>query len=1059
MRNAPYINDLWNQGGPFIGPDGKPHTIVTVQRPWEVSDPHVVNGDEDHIIHPTNVGGKSRKRGVPIRWYQKEDNSQTEEIIPNIKSVSIDRSLDQPASTCNIELYNQWMYDNGAVPIAYRTQGNRALAGHFTPTRGTYPDANVRWNQEANIWEDTLIPNAILRTYQGYGGHDKTLAECLEDGNLILTGVWLVDEITVGTDGMLNLRCRDMGKLLVDQQLYPPLVPKDKYPLEYFRWVYTNRKVTAAAKTITTRTTIAIPPGNKRAIFRDSAVDRWYPADDPGSDIPSGGFLLHGHKATHCLDNNPATYALSVGNSAPNKPFATDWWEFTCGEYMNAVFVHPWGGNYTMYVSVMENGVWQGTNTVPYDHTPLVGSQPRVVDTGADIPYVAQFGVPWETGREFVLPRAYNAQRVRVSFRNHTYSGIGPWFYRVGMREFRIRATTSIGSITKTTSAQAVPYFFAAAHIRNPDNLNSVGYITVSTLGQIDAFGDCRVLKKTGGNNFTNANKTWIALTNAADGYWVMGGDGTVTAFGAAEYFGSPHDDGIGKTGGQASGTGSWWQAICPTPDNDGYWCVGADGRIRSYGAATTYTDLGLTVDEDMYVAGAYPCPVGAHGLFIAIAGTGEVIVKGSATWYGDWDETSLTFPHRLASVIPTMDSDGYWLVTTSGRVDAKGAAVDYGQITNPVLDDNALMVDQLLPIPSEDGYLIVRLGGAILPFGNAQYFGAPIPGSTGQLRSDGNYLDYADIIKDLALWSGFNLFDPDLPANEEPVVFGNIESTSSYSDEQLPDEMFDKRPVIDAMNEIKEAVGYILFIDDEGGLRFHSPNFWSYGNFYQEDGEWTDQLPEIDESVNLMDHRVNWNDESLRSLIIIASEDPDEVNSSTTVTTKIVPQTARGLRGLLKPAMWVNGWFQSKVEQQIMAELIAMHIWFAQRLGQVSCVANPAIQIDDQVRIYERQTSDVFVHYVRGINTRHDLDSGSYEMTLTTHWLGTGDDWAVTNSPEYTGEKDYFVVSDDLLRWIAHKGGRTNVDGMQTLGTTSTDTTDKGFDPVVGDPGEGAAS
>lgn len=213
MRDAPYINDLWAAGGPFTGMGGKPHTIVTVQRPWSASDPHVRDGDEDHVIHPTRIAGNARSRGVPLRWFQKENNSQVEEIVPNVKSVSIDRSIDTAASSCTIQLYNQWMYDHGAVPADKQGDGNRHLSGFFTPTRGQYPDANVRWGHETNGWEDTLVPNAILRTYQGYGGHDKTLEECLIDGNLILTGIWLVDEVSITTDGMFELKCRDTGKV------------------------------------------------------------------------------------------------------------------------------------------------------------------------------------------------------------------------------------------------------------------------------------------------------------------------------------------------------------------------------------------------------------------------------------------------------------------------------------------------------------------------------------------------------------------------------------------------------------------------------------------------------------------------------------------------------------------------------------------------------------------------------------------------------------------------------------------------------------------------------
>ena len=78
---------------------------------------------------------------------------------------------------------------------------------------------------------------------------------------------------------------------------------------------------------------------------------------------------------------------------------------------------------------------------------------------------------------------------------------------------------------------------------------------------------------------------------------------------------------------------------------------------------------------------------------------------------------------------------------------------------------------------------------------------------------------------------------------------------------------------------------------------------------------------------------------------------------------------------------------------QTIMAEMIALHIGFQERIGQVSCLAAPFLEVGDQVRIYERQTSEVNVHLVKSINFTHDLDSGAYNMSLTTNWLATGRD------------------------------------------------------------------
>lgn len=1012
MRDAPVIQDIWDSGGPFSA-----HTIVTVQESWGTSDPAVVDGDENHVIHPTTTTGVglAAERGVPIRWYQKADNSQIEREIPNVRSVSIDRSIETDAATCNIVIDNQWMYDNGAVPLDQLAEGNRYLQGYFTPTRGVYPDSQARWGHVVNEWENILAPNAILRTYQGYGGHDKTLAQCITDGNLILTGVWLVDDINITTAGTMTMDCRDMAKLLVEQQLFPPLIPADRYPLTYYRWVYDNFAVSASTQNVTISNTVDIPTGNKRAVYRDSSTDRWYGANT----------VLHGHTGTDSLDGNTSTYWLSVGNAGPDRAFATDWIEYDCGEMMNAVYVHPWAGNYTMYVSVMENGKWQGSSTVPYNPAELYGNQPTVVDTGANIPYVKSFGVPWEKGGQFILPRAYNAQRVRVSFRHLAYSGIGPWQYRAGVREFRIRGVDDVpGSTTTTSNTWTVsPILFAA------DTHPVSGYVTVTNLWQIDAFGDAREQIPDAAAS-TGVTPVSLVVTPSGNGYYVLDQSGDILTYGDANHIGDPKDDGFDYAEGVKGATD-----IALTPTGNGYWVIGytdPGGVLYTYGDAP---NLG------------YPVPTGESALQ-QITGTpsgngywitdmnGVVTAYGDAVNYGSYSETSLNFSlsstgydEIVSSFRATPTGNGYWILTNTGRVQAFGDAVDYGQ--NTVIPTESLtllnMSVNLLPSPDGTGYIISRGDGYMTPHGEVDLYGGPVVGSTGQVRNPGNYLDYADIIKDLALWAGFLFYDDSLASNVSPSVYGNIESTGAYAKEKLPDEIFDKRPVIDAMTEIKEVVGYLLYVDDEGGLRFESPNFWSYGNFLQSTGERVYEIPEIDERVNLFNFGASRNDDSLRSLIIISSEDPID-SGETTVTTKLVPQTAQGLRGIHKPAMWVNGWFQDADEQQIMAELISMHIWFAQRVGQVTCVANPAIQINDQVRIFERQSSEVFLHYVRGINTTHDLDSGEYTMTLTTHWLGTGDDWAITDDPAFLNDEAHFVISQKTKDFINKANNSANV-------------------------------
>lgn len=677
------IWEIWEQGGPFVG-DKKPIGRVTVEWAWNLNAENTGTGN-----WPVNK--------LPIRWYEPCVGGAATAVmdVPNVKSITIDRSIDADADTCSLVIYNTKMKTNTGAQNDLSELGQ---PGYFTPAYGLSPEETARWrNHGVNDWVFALTPNTLLRTYQGYGSDSMTLDAALISGNLVKTGTWLCDKVKIGTDGMITLECRSMAKLLLDQQLYPPLVPKSVYPLHYFRF-----KDVLETKT---RANTVGQAGPRNLTYDTSANLAWY----------SGG-TVHGHNPADAFDSNDDTYYLSVGNAGGAKPYAVEWVQGNVGEYIDTVTLTPWAGNYQCYISIMVDGVWQDENagaTIPYD--PLSVGRYRNPTYEPSIHYVSQFGVPWETPITVKLPHAYNAQKIRFTFTNLAKSPYGPYPYRAGLRSAKV-------SLSGDVTAQQT---------------------------------------------------------------------------------------------------------------------------------------------------------------------------------YQEW------------------------------------------------------------------------------------------------VRYDGNYKDYVDIVKDLLLWSGFWCKET-LAGGQTPAVRGRMESTGVYSTTDLDDALFDKRPVIDPITEIKQVVGYIFYVDEEGGANFCSPNWWEIGN-YDENGLPTEFIPQIDERVQLTNYTIQWSDDTLRSEIIIASSDPLPLGGpvSDIVVTRYEPNTRLILRGMCKPAMWVNQYFTSPTEQATMAEMIAMHTYFRLRQGNVDCAANPAIQIDDQVRIYERMTGEVYVHYVRGIHSSMDLDTGQYVSTLTTHWLGNPNgDW-----------------------------------------------------------------
>src|SRR5215510_285578 len=939
----PYIHNLWQQGGPFVGPEGRPHGRVTVQAPWEDGLDY-----PEWVVRPTMINiGTYAKRGAPLRFFQKADQSQIEIEVPSVKSIQIDRSLDSGAATCHISVLNQHMDPLGTAG----SEDELGVPGYYTFDHGKSASTQIRWGHQENPFSYLLYPNSIMRTYQGFGGTEKSIREALEAGNLMLTGVWMIDTVGLSADGTLEIECRDMSKLLIDPMIYAPPIPRQgdlKYPLTYRRWDYVNAPVKAADKTVT----VAVP-GNKRIAYRNSSSDMYL---GPNANV-------HGHRPTDSIDGNPDTYWLSEGNSNPAKSFCTSYVEFDCDENINAVWMSPWAGNYQLYISVMENGQWIGMDgTIPYDHTPLIGHQPVVVDTGGDIPYVVTSGVPWETPQEYVLPRVFRAQRVRLSFRNHTRSQFGPWYYRVGVREVNLRVSENPAT---TTVIRSIAFGATPAP--------TAGYWTINEHDQVDTFGDARELRfngdeelKGGSTAYTNTIRVKrggpAPEVPGGDGYWVLQNDGRVRAYGNAVHHGDFKTRGIPVTNNLDVAF-----ELAPTHTGNGYWITTNNGKIYAFGDAPDYVQS-ISFEDEVMLSSADGHP-SAYGLWL-VNQRGVVYSYGAAQDLGQ--PTGFT---KVNSIRSTSTGNGYWILDASGSVASFGDAW-VNPMPPPAQDPPSDWMEvwwELMPAPDDLGYGIIQGTGKIGFFGSFEWFGDATPGNEAQHRIPGNYEDYSDVIKDLALWAGFMLFEEVAP-NETPSVFGSIETTGAYSDADLPLSMFDKRPFIDAMNEIKEIVGYILLVDDDGSLIFSSPNWWAPGNF-DEYGIRVPIIPEIDETLQLLSYTATVDDQSLMSEIVIASEDPDQGELSM-LSARLVPMTAKGLRGISKPFIWSNGAFQRQQELDVMAELIALQTWFQQRVGNVTAVANPCIQINDQVRVWERITGEAYIHYVRGMSTNHDLQS-----------------------------------------------------------------------------------
>jgi hypothetical protein len=237
------------------------------------------------------------------------------------------------------------------------------------------------------------------------------------------------------------------------------------------------------------------------------------------------------------------------------------------------------------------------------------------------------------------------------------------------------------------------------------------------------------------------------AVTPHGPGYWMLGADGAVYAFGGAQDVGEP----LGLLGANpavdleptASGTGYWivddlgrvygynapWfgnldasklrrdekvTSLSPTPAGDGYWIFTSRGRVFQFGAAKWFDDLhDVTLNGPVLDSIATPSGKG----YYMVASDGGVFTFGDAVFLGSMGATRLNAP--VQSLVPDPDGTGYWLVASDGGVftfqtEFRGSMGNV-RLNKPVTG----------MVPYGNGYLMVGEDGGIFNFSNLAFSGS----------------------------------------------------------------------------------------------------------------------------------------------------------------------------------------------------------------------------------------------------------------------------------------------------------------------------------------------
>jgi hypothetical protein len=210
-------------------------------------------------------------------------------------------------------------------------------------------------------------------------------------------------------------------------------------------------------------------------------------------------------------------------------------------------------------------------------------------------------------------------------------------------------------------------------------------------------------------------------------GYWLVGSDGGIFSFGSAQFYGS-----MGATHLQRPVVG-----IVSTRDRGGYWLDASDGGVFSFGDAQFYGSIpglslhpagsGLPNSLNAPIVGMVPSH--DQGGYFMMGSDGGVFAFGDAHFAGSCPGIGGCSGAAVA-VMQDASGSGYWLITQSGNVYTFGDAPYLGA---PGLQSSP--ITSAVPTPSGHGYWILDADGQVFAYGDGTPMGNTPTGSTGGLN------------------------------------------------------------------------------------------------------------------------------------------------------------------------------------------------------------------------------------------------------------------------------------------------------------------------------------
>ncbi len=250
-------------------------------------------------------------------------------------------------------------------------------------------------------------------------------------------------------------------------------------------------------------------------------------------------------------------------------------------------------------------------------------------------------------------------------------------------------------------------YLATPPAVRGPAGAGGVasGYWTLGADGAIAAFGDAAHAGQPGPVP-DDAPAVDFDATPSGAGYWVVDTRGRVSAFGDAVHFGDVDAGGLAP--------GETVTSLSGLPAGDGYRIFTSRGRVLAFGAAHHLDDM-AGVKLNAPVLDSVTTPTG-DGYYM-VAADGGIFTFGDAAFRGSMGGIRLNAPVR--SAVPDPDGAGYWLVAADGGVFSFDApfrgSMGGVSLNRPVAGMVAF----------GNGYLMVAEDGGVFDFSDRPFSGS----------------------------------------------------------------------------------------------------------------------------------------------------------------------------------------------------------------------------------------------------------------------------------------------------------------------------------------------